>query len=341
MNRKLYPMLFEPILLERNWGSESWLAAAMGEGRTSIVSNGFLAENDLDDILETYMGDLVGESIFEYYNLQFPLLVKILDVKDNISVQVHPDDAIAFERFREFGKSECWYVMDSSPDARIYMGFKRPASAQEFYDKCRNGTVEELMNIFHPEPGDTFFIPAGTVHACGGGLKIAEIQEPSDITFRLYDWGREKDPATARDMHLEEALDSINFDKYDEARCRSHHSGGSTPVADCERFTVRAFSVSSPVQIGMDSFRSCAIYVCLSGQASFSTEGAATHCTIGRGEAILLPAALDDVTVIPGGEGAVLLESHIREIKENDDYLREGVPAELDEETESHGRYKN
>ncbi|MBR5056892.1 MAG: class I mannose-6-phosphate isomerase, partial [Bacteroidales bacterium] len=223
MNRKLYPMTFEPLVEERAWGSESWLVAAMGEGRNSVVTNGFLAENDLDDILETYMGDLVGESIFNYYNLQFPLLVKILDVRENLSVQVHPDDTIAFERFFDYGKSECWYVLESSPDARIYMGFKRETSAGEFYEKCKDGTVVELMNVIHPEAGEAFFIPAGTVHACGGGLKIAEVQEPSDITLRLYDWGRENDPATARQMHLEEALDCIDYGKFDEARFRTRH----------------------------------------------------------------------------------------------------------------------
>ena len=340
MNKKLYPMTFEPLLRERAWGSESWLVSAMGEESNSVVTNGFLADNDLDDILETYMGDLVGETIFEFYNLQFPLLAKTLDVRENLSVQVHPDDEIAFERFYDFGKSECWYVMESSPDARIYMGFKRETSAGEFYSKCKDGTVEELLNVIHPEVGDTFFIPAGTVHACGGGLKIAEIQEPSDITFRLFDWGRENDPATAREMHLEEALDCIDYGKYDESLLRRHHSGGSTPIADCDRFTVRAVTLSSPLKVDMDAFKSCVVYICTDGTAEVTSADGTVSCTLKRGDAVLLPANLDEAVVTPGGK-AILLEAHIREITEKDEYIREGVPAEPEEEKESYGRYKS
>ncbi|MBO4571230.1 MAG: class I mannose-6-phosphate isomerase [Bacteroidales bacterium] len=340
MNKKLYPMTFEPIAQERAWGGESWLVSAMGEGRNSIVTNGFLAENDLDDILETYMGELVGDSIFEFYNLQFPLLVKTLDVRENLSVQVHPDDEIAFERFYEFGKCECWYVMETSPDARIYLGFKRETSAGEFYEKCKDGSVDELMNVYRPEPGETFFIPAGTVHACGGGLKIAEIQEPSDITFRLYDWGRENNPATARDMHLEEALDCIDYGPYDDSRFHSRHKGGSTPVADCDRFTVRALDIASPLKVDMDAFDSCAVYLCLKGSVEVA-QGGTDACTLRRGEAVLLPAGIDDSLITPGKEGATLLEAHIREIKEKDEYIREGVSAEPEEEKEFNGRYKS
>ena len=342
MNKKLYPMQFEPIEQPRAWGGESWLISAMGEGRNSIASNGFLAENDLDDILETYMGDLVGDTIFDFYNLQFPLLVKILNVRENLSVQVHPDDATAFERFYEFGKSECWYVMEASPEARIYMGFRRRTSAGEFYAKCKDGTVEELLNVYHPKAGDSFFIPAGTVHACGGGLVIAEVQEPSDLTFRLYDWGRENNPSTARQMHLEEALDCIDYGPYDEKACHRTHAGNSTPIADCDRFTVRAITLSSPLRVDMDDFKSCVVYICTEGNAVVSPADGSSVCRLKRGEALLLPANLDEAVITPADNGATLIEAHIREISEKDSYIREGVSAEPEEETRTgNGRYKS
>lgn len=244
MEKKLYPFKFIPIASRRPWGGnalvtildkefiecdedgnehrlgpdvligESWELADMGI-EDSVVENGWLAGNTIGELMETYLERVVGEDVYNYYGRQFPLLIKFLDINDKLSVQVHPDDEVAAERYDSLGKAEIWYVMDAKPGAKIYMGFNCEVSAQEFYDRCHNGTVEEVLNVIYPKKGDVIYITPGTVHAADGGLLIAEIQESSDMTFRLYDWGREFDPATARQMHLEEAIDVIDYGKFD------------------------------------------------------------------------------------------------------------------------------
>jgi len=244
MEKKLYPLKFVPVASERPWGGralveelgkrfvvtdedgnevelgrdvpvgESWELADMGF-EDSVVSEGWLAGNTIGDIMETYLERVVGEDVYNYYGRQFPLLIKFLDINDRLSVQVHPDDEVAAERYDSLGKAEIWYVMGAKPGAKMYCGFNRDVTAREFYDRCRQGTVEEILNVIYPKAGDVIFITPGTVHAADGGLLIAEIQESSDMTFRLYDWGREHDPATARTMHLEEAIDIIDYRAFD------------------------------------------------------------------------------------------------------------------------------
>ena len=244
MEKKLYPFKFNPVASPRPWGGdalvrelgkhfvecdddgnetvlgadvkigESWELADMGI-EDSVISNGWLAGNTISELMETYLERVVGENVYNFYGRQFPLLIKFLDINDKLSVQVHPDDAVAAERYDSLGKTEIWYVMDAKPGARMYCGFTRDVTAQEFYDRCKNGTVEEILNVIYPKKGDVVFITPGTVHAADGGLLIAEIQESSDMTFRLYDWGREFNPATARKTHLEEAIDVIDYRAFD------------------------------------------------------------------------------------------------------------------------------
>lgn len=249
MEKKLYPFKFIPVASKRPWGGhdlmkklgkefvecdeegnevaipadelvgESWEIADMGV-EDSVVKEGWLAGNTMSELMETYLEKVVGEDVYNYYGRQFPLLIKFLDIHGRLSVQVHPDDDIAAERYDSLGKAEIWYVMDAEPGAKVYMGFNREVSAQEFYDRCHKGTVEEVLNVIYPKKGDAIYVAPGTVHAAEGGLLIAEIQESSDLTFRLYDWGREFDPSTARQMHLEEAIDLINYGKFDEGLYR-------------------------------------------------------------------------------------------------------------------------
>ena len=239
MEKKLYPFKFVPVASRRPWGGsalvkelgkqfvecdeegnettlgedvligESWELADMGI-EDSVVANGWLAGNTIGDMMETYLERIVGENVYNFYGRQFPLLIKFLDINDKLSVQVHPDDEVAAERYDSLGKAEIWYVMDAKPGAKMYCGFNREMTAQEFYDRCHNGTVDEVLNVIEPKKGDVIFITPGTVHAADGGLLIAEIQESSDMTFRLYDWGREFNPETARQTHLEEAIDLID-----------------------------------------------------------------------------------------------------------------------------------
>ena len=243
MEKKLYPFKFIPIPSRRPWGGnaltnvlgkhfvecdadgnetvvgndvlvgESWELADMGV-EDSVVANGWLAGNTISELMETYLERVVGEDVYNYYGRQFPLLIKFLDINDGLSVQVHPDDEIAAERYDALGKTEMWYIMDAKPGARIFCGFKREVTAQELYDRCKNGTIEEILNVIYPKKGDVLLITPGTVHAADGGILVVEIQESSDMNLRLYDWGREFNPETARPMHLEEAIDVIDYNAF-------------------------------------------------------------------------------------------------------------------------------
>ena len=328
--KKLYPLKFVPNRKEKAWGSESWDLCGF-EDDASVVSEGYLAENDLADILETYLGDLVGDGIFDWYNLHFPLLVKRLDIQDRLSVQVHPDDTVAGERFDAYGKSEFWYVLEAGPDARIYMGFKEDTDAGTLYKACQDGTAPALLNAFTPRPGDCFFIPAGTVHAAGGGLNIAEIQEASDITFRLYDWGREFNPATRREMHLDEALDCIDYRKYDETACCCHLGSpagdGVRVLVDAPQFVITSLPLTAPARIRPDSFKSCIVFQCTAGslKVTFGSDSpdaseARDSYTLSAGETMLIPASLDEVLLVPTSDSAHVLQVHLPEPPKDDVY---------------------
>ena len=331
--KKLYPLKCKATWRPKAWGGEAWDLCGFEED-ASVVAEGFLADNDLADILETYMGDLTGDAVFDWYNLHFPLLVKHLDIQDRLSVQVHPDDTVAAERFDAYGKTEFWYVLEAGPDARIYMGFQEDCDAGSLYKACREGTAERLLNIYTPRPGDCFFIPAGTVHAAGGGLKIAEVQEASDITFRLYDWGRERNPATRREMHLEEALDCIDYRKYDEAACSCHldglsgkddGSGGVQVLVNDPHFIITSMAMKAPARIKMEEFKSCIVYICLSGEATVTevqhgTAAGAGLWTLKAGETILIPASMDNLQIVPASGGVHLLQVHLPQPPKDDVY---------------------
>lgn len=339
--KKLYPLKFKAAWKPKAWGGEAWDLCGF-EDEASLVSEGFLAENDLADILETYLGDLTGDEIFDWYNLHFPLLIKHLDIQDRLSVQVHPDDTVAAERFDAYGKTEFWYVLEAAPSARVYMGFREDTDAGALYKACKEGTADRLLNAYVPRPGDCFFIPAGTVHAAGGGLKIAEIQEASDITFRLYDWGRELNPATRREMHLDEALDCIDYRKYDEAGCSCHletdpaeavrKGDGVRVLVQAPQFIITSLSLTAPARIKMEEFQSCVVFICLSGAATVTSGPAAgTTAAAGMaadggpwslkaGETMLIPASLDTLQLTPAPGGVHLLQVHLPQPPKDDIY---------------------
>lgn len=331
--KKLYPLKFDPILKKCVWGGntmgdhigEAWIVSDM-EGAESVVNNGFLAENDLPDILETYLGDLVGDQVFDFYNMQFPVLIKIMDIKDRLSVQVHPNDEIAMERFYSYGKNEFWYITAADPESVIYMGFKKDTTAEEFYNACKEGRAEQLLNAFHPVEGDCFYVEAGIVHSAAGGIKTVEVQQPSDITFRLYDWGRENNPQTRREMHLEDALDCINFNKYDEARYHFRRGAGAVKLVDSGHFVINSLDIPEAVKLSNEQYDSFAIYVCTHGQASvqYAADGATQTCPVKEGEAVLVPASMDEYFIVPEKQGTHLLEVRMPKLTvEEDDYIVE------------------
>ena len=374
MNKKLYPFKFIPMASKRPWGGsalveklgkvftevdedgnesvipanekigESWELADMGS-QDSVVSNGWLAGNTIGDIMETYLERIVGEKVYNYYGRQFPLLIKFLDINDKLSVQVHPDDKIAAERYDSLGKCEIWYVMDAQPGAMIYAGFNKEMSAQELYDRCKNGTVEEVLNVIYPKKGDALLVTPGTVHAADGGILIAEIQESSDMTFRLYDWGREFNPATARQLHLDEAIDIIDYRKFDESlfikghcHCHDHEDKIAQTLAERPEFCVTKINLTDPLHIYTEKFESFIIYMCVTGSASIQVpserengEAYMENYEFSKGETILVPAEMPDFFLVPRDKETLLLEAVCRP-EEVDDYINPDTEAFLEDE---------
>lgn len=316
--KKLYPLKFVPFHSEHPWGDENWNIISLGS-ISSEVSDGFLAENNLDDILETYLGDLVGDSIFDLYNLYFPVTVKVADMKGQSSLQVHPDDEVGFERYDQYGKTKLWYVMDAAPDAAVYMGFAKSVTAGEFYNACKDGSVPMLLNKIQPKRGDSFLIEPGTVHAASGVI-LTEIQETSDLFLRLYDWGRENNPETAREMNLEEAIDLINFEKYDGSGFKRGLKGVSNLATD-SHFIVNSIDLEKPYPVNMSKFASFIVYHCTSGSFNIITDEG-FNGVVATGESILIPASLSDFELSPACAGTHILEISVPEpAEEEDDYI--------------------
>lgn len=374
--KQLYPLKFIPIPSKRVWGGsnlikklgkefyeadedgneqklttadsigESWELADMGV-QDSVVSNGWLAGNTISELMETYLDRIVGEDVYDHYGRQFPLLIKFLDIQNKLSVQVHPDDEVAEQRYDSLGKSEIWYVLDAAEGAKVYAGFNREISAQELYDRCHNGTVEEILNVIYPKKGDAIHVVPGTVHAADGGILIAEIQESSDMTFRLYDWGREFNPKTARKMHLDEAIDLINYGKFDD---RLYHKGPLWEDGDkgdgvirqlvkCPQFTVNEMKVNSPLKIEKEKFGGFIIYMCINGGAAIQVPvpdgkgGKMTESTeLKKGETVLVPADMSDFVIVPTEKDTLLVEAMVERQEEVDNYINPNTEPYLEGE---------
>ncbi|MBO5832791.1 MAG: class I mannose-6-phosphate isomerase [Alistipes sp.] len=325
----LYPLKFKPRVKERIWGGqailakkgkatgrlakdklygESWDLSSV-KGDVSVVANGFLKGNNLEEIIEVYMGELVGEENFEHYGLEFPLLIKYLDCNDKLSVQVHPDDALAEERHNSFGKTEAWYVVDCKPGAAIYLGFKDlNLTREEYIAAVSESRLEELLNKVEVKPGDTFFIPAGTVHALGAGLEVVEVQQTSDITYRIYDWDRVDAEGKSRELHTALAVDAIDFEADAELLHRKYElqKGGEAKVIESNYFTMVLHDVAGGKNFDLSELDSFVVYIALNGSVRIFADG--NEETLEEGEVILIPAEVNEVVA----EGnAKLMEVYI------------------------------
>ena len=325
----LYPLKFKPRVKERIWGGqaivakkgkaagrlakdklygESWDLSSV-KGDVSVVANGFLKGNNLEEIIEVYMGELVGEENFEHYGLEFPLLIKYLDCNDKLSVQVHPDDALAEERHNSFGKTEAWYVVNCKPGAAIYLGFKDlNLTREEYIAAVSESRLEELLNKVEVKPGDTFFIPAGTVHALGAGLEVVEVQQTSDITYRIYDWDRVDAEGKSRELHTALAVDAIDFEADAELLHRKYdlQRGGEAKVIESNYFTMVLHDVAGAKTFDHSALDSFVVYIALNGSVRIIADGNAE--SLEEGEVILIPAETSEILV----EGdAKLMEVYI------------------------------
>ncbi len=319
----LYPLKFTPILKERIWGGiklstelnkpatnkkigESWELSAC-EGDESVVSNGFLAGNSLTELIEIYMGELVGEGVYQHYGLNFPLLFKIIDAAEYLSIQVHPDDEVAAERHNSFGKTEMWYVMEAEPGAELIVGFNDGITREKYIAAVENNTTENILRKIPVTKGDVIFIPAGLVHAIGKGILLAEIQQSSDITYRIYDYNRLDDKGNPRQLHVDEALDVINFESCSDPKISYKEKLNEiVPLVSCDYFTTNLLKFNKQIIRNYGDVDSFKVYMCTEGSYNILFDGYYTY--INTGETVLIPASIGEVIIIPDKKPVTLLE---------------------------------
>ena len=317
----LYPLKFLPLYKNKVWGGnkiksfgfdydplpkcgEMWVLSAV-EGNESVVANGPLAENTLNDLLEIYMGDLIGERNYDRYGNEFPLLFKIIDAADRLSIQVHPNDTLARQRGFSNGKTEMWYVIEADKDAEIVDGFSRAMSPEEYQQLLADGRLEEALHKEHPQAGDVLFVPAGRVHAIGKGLLLAEIQQSSDCTYRIYDYNRPDSNGKLRELHTAEALDAIDFAEVRDGRTQYNYRPNATsPVIQSPYFSTNLIAFDKPIRKDFSQLESFVVYLCVDGL--MAVKALDTIVPIHAGECVLVPAVADTVELYSEGMAKVL-----------------------------------
>ncbi|MBS7256645.1 type I phosphomannose isomerase catalytic subunit [Flavobacterium branchiicola] len=321
MSTKMYPMQFEPILKERIWGGEklqtllnkpitskitgeSWELSTV-EGDVSLIANGDLKGKSLSEIINESPNEVLGTAVYARFGKQFPLLFKYLDAREDLSIQVHPNDKLAKERHNSFGKTEMWYVMQADTDARIIVGFKEDSSKEEYVENLNNKTLISILDDVKAKQGDVFFLETGTVHAIGAGLVVAEIQQTSDITYRLYDFDRTDAQGNKRELHVDLALDAINYKKTDTYKKYAKVANASNAIVDCSYFTTNFIPLQGEVQVDKNG-ETFTVYMCTEG--NFEIEIEDKKYSYKKGDTILLPASVNKF-VLNGN--ASLLEVYI------------------------------
>lgn len=324
----LYPIKFEPIFHEKIWGGnrmrtilnkdygdlqncgESWEISGV-EGNISIVDNGFLAGNNLNELIEIYMGDLVGEKVYEKFGLEFPLLIKFIDAQDDLSIQVHPNDKLSKERHNAYGKTEMWYVAGAEKGALINSGFNQEVNREKYLEYLNEGKLTKLLHYDEAAIGDVFFIPAGRVHAIGKGCLVAEIQQTSDITYRIFDYNRKDVNGNERELHTELALDAIDF-SYSSEYKTPYKTEVNKPVelVSCPYFTTNIIEFDRELDKDYNELDSFVIFMNLEGSFDIQTE--AGKETIEMGETVLIPASLESIQLKPHSGKVKVLEVYIK-----------------------------
>jgi len=322
----LYPLKFKPIFKEKIWGGskikhilkqdfsslsncgEAWTISGI-EPESSIVSNGFLKENTLNELIEIYMDELVGEKVFSQFGGEFPLLIKFIDAENDLSVQVHPDDKLAAEKHHCSGKTEMWYVIDAKPDSKLNIGFSLPMNKQLLKKHLADNTIEDVLHFVPVQSGDAVFIPSGRVHAIGKGILLAEIQQSSDITYRLYDYNRKDENGNLRPLHVDDALDAIHYNDADNALISySKRQNSTNNILSTPYFTTNFMDFNHQIEKNYTDIDSFVIYICLSGKATIICSEQKE--TIQTGECVLMPAAIKHVVFLPTPQ-CKLLETYI------------------------------
>ncbi|MFH1296501.1 MAG: type I phosphomannose isomerase catalytic subunit [Bacteroidota bacterium] len=318
----LYPLKFTPIFKDKVWGGnkvhtelglnfsplpncgEAWVLSGV-PGSQTIVSNGFLKGNELNEIMEIYMDDLVGEKAFERFPDQFPILVKFIDSNDWLSIQVHPDDALAAKRSIGNGKAEMWYILGAESGAELISGFSHEVNQKVYLDHLVQKRLKEILNVEAVQRGDVFFMPAGRVHALGPGVLLAEIQQTSDTTYRIYDWDRVDSEGNSRELHTELALEAIDFTVQETYRTPYPRVKNQTVnLVECHAFTTNLLEFDHGIEKELNYIDSFLIYLCTEGTCNIQYLHGME--VIKKGEVVLIPAIMEHLFLVPQPQAKIL-----------------------------------
>ncbi|HAF75741.1 MAG TPA: mannose-6-phosphate isomerase [Maribacter sp.] len=317
----MHPLKFKPILKERLWGGtklkevfgkpiesditgESWELSTV-PGDISVVTNGSLEGKSLQELIDSNGEELLGKSVVERFGKEFPILIKFIDAKQDLSIQLHPNDALAKERHNSFGKTEMWYIMDADPKAELIVGFNKDVTKEEYAESVANDTLLDLLNYEQVKEGDTFFINTGKIHAIGAGVMLAEIQQTSDVTYRVFDFNRKDKDGNLRELHTDLALDAVDYEKKDDFKVSySQEKNEVNTMVDCPYFKTNFIELTENLELDTVNRDSFTIFMCVGGEAKIST--AEGEVAIKSGETALLPASTQKISL--QSTGAKLLE---------------------------------
>ena len=309
---QLYPLKFQPILKDRLWGGsrlgsllgkpikndqtgESWEISGV-PGNVSIVANGLLKGKTLQELIDQFHDHILGEEVVQKFGREFPILIKFIDAERALSIQLHPGDELAQKRHQSFGKTEMWYIMNAKQDANLIVGFKKDMTPEEYKSSLENDTLLELLNYESVKEGDTFFINTGKVHAIGGGILLAEIQQTSDITYRIFDFNRRDSDGKLRELHTDLALDAIDYKKKDDFKVLYKDTEGlPNMMVSCPYFTTNYLKLTEDKELDLSGQKSFSIYICVAGSAIIRTDKSSVPLVLG--ETVLIPAIVDSLVI--------------------------------------------
>lgn len=314
---KLYPLQFEPILKERIWGGnklktlleksiisnktgESWEISTV-QNEVSIVANGSLKGKSLGDLISDYPEDILGKSVYSKFGKQFPLLFKYIDAKEDLSIQVHPNDILAKKNHNSFGKTEMWYVIQSDEDSRLILGFKEDSSPESYLEKLNNKSLLDILDTKIANSGDAFMLDTGIIHAIGAGIVVAEIQQTSDVTYRIFDFDRKDVNGKRRELHNDLALEALNYKKTAVQRYYDKSKNISNNIVNCDYFTTNFILLEGQMNVQKtdDSFT---VYMCVEGDFELNANNQPYNYKMG--DTILIPAQLTNFQI--SGEASIL-----------------------------------
>ena len=323
----LHPLTFETIFKDKIWGGqkiktvlgkdfsplpncgETWEISGVS-GNISVVAEGPLKGKSLQELLEHYKDELVGKHVYERFGNEFPLLVKFIDANDDLSIQVHPNDELAKKRHNSFGKTEMWYILAADEGATLNSGFNREVTKEEYVEAVADNTLMDILNIEPVNAGDVFFLPAGRVHYIGKGILLAEIQQTSDITYRIYDFDRTDDKGQKRELHTDLAVDAIDYTHYDQYKTQyDSQPNQSVNAVTSQYFVTNVLKFDQEVMHDYTHLDSFVILVCVDGSLTVET-GDGYRIPLKTGQCALLPASTTQVTLLPNGNMTVL-ESYV------------------------------